>query len=308
MITYKLTFNEYFDVKARETEHLNILMDNDLCIFIDPYQVANNLENKWALLIYKRSKTFFEKLNRDFIAPNNRKDGLKFLNHLGEAGSFHLGYSDGLKGKGIANTKAEVIYDSLRANKFAQQNISVTNEAHNILLLVKGIGPDNMSDTLANVCRDIFCDFTEMECLKYGIKTYSTKVEFFNATTQEWDMKEVNLPMYNGKSIILVPQFLCSSERSYHVHYNYFIARNKIAKDLIEGVISIKNKEKLIKTLKSGEEKPVVKHIYNTFKKPKDKLIDFVKQYNESLIEFKDYAKEHYPSISPDQLDDLCYN
>ena len=301
------TFNEHFGITEKKTEHLNILMDNDLEAFIDPYHIANNLNVMIAKKMYLRSKSFLETLNRTYIVPDDRRNGLKFLSHLHEANEYHLGYSHNNKGKGIGLTKAEVVFDSLSANKFAKAGVSVTNEAHNVLLLVKGIGQDNMSDTLANVCRDILAEFTLTQCIKYGIKVYETKIEYYDHSTEKWVTKKVSLPKYKGKHIILVPQFLSSGQRIYTNRYNWFISSNYISKEILNGTIKLDANGKFINKLKDGTEKPIIKNINNHFRKPKDKLIEFVKSYNGSLLDFQDYCKLNYPSIDLEKLTQL-YN
>ncbi|WP_438712036.1 hypothetical protein ACSTS3_06125 [Aquimarina muelleri] len=301
------TFNEHFGITEQKTEHLNILIDNDLEAFIDPYHIANNLNNMIAKKMYIRSKSFLERLNRTYIVPNDRKNGLKFLSHLHEANEYHLGYSYNNKGKGIGPTKADLVFDSLSANKFAKAGISVTNEAHNVLLLVKGIGQDNMSDTLANVCRDILAEFTLQQCLKYNIEVFERKIEYYDHSTAKWLTKKVKLPIYNGKHIILVPQFLTSGQRIYNNRYNWFISSNFISKEILNGTIKLDVDGKFITELKNGTKKPIIKNINNHFRKPKEKLIDFVKSYNGSLIDFQDYVKLNYPSIDIDKLLEL-YN
>lgn len=303
----QVTFNEHFGITEKITEHLNILMENDLEAFIDPYHIANNLNNIIAKKIYLRSKSFLENLNKTFIVPNYRKNGLKFLSHLHEANEYHLGYSHSNKGKGIGPTKADVVFDSLSANKFAKAGVSVTNEAHNVLLLVKGIGQDNMSDTLANVCRDILAEFTFQQCTKYDIKVFETKIEFYDHSSGKWINKKVNLPKYKGKHIILVPQFLTSGQRIYTNRYNWFISSNFISKEILNGTIKLGSNGSFINELKDGTKKPIIKNINNHFRKPKDQLIDFVKNYNGSLLDFQDYAKLNYPSIDLKKLIEL-YN
>ena len=68
--------------------------------------------------------------------------------------------------------------------------------------VVEGIGQDLMSDTISNVCRNIFAEFTEEQCLKYKIPTLKTKVRFYNPNSGKWETKEYNLPTYKGKKII----------------------------------------------------------------------------------------------------------
>jgi len=298
----KTNFDEHFSVHSKITKHINVLLESDLELFIDPYKIANNLDKRIAKKLYLRSKAFLEVLNQTYIVTNDRINGLKFLSHLKEANEYGFGYSKRKKGKGIGKTKAEIIFESLSNNKFAKQGISITNEAHNVLLLVKGIGQDNMSDTLANVCRDIFAEFTNQECLKYNIPVYPATIEFYDAVTESWLYKKVDLPIYKGKHIILVPKFLTNGGRIYSNYYNWFISSNYISKDILEGKIKIGDPSKFINQLKNGDKKAIIKNINKQFRKPKQDLIDFVKHYQDSLIKFQLHIKENFPDLTDDEI------
>lgn len=297
----KKKFNGHFNV-TKSTEHVNILLGSDLELFIDPYNIANNLQNKVAKRVYLRSKSFLEKLNRTYIVPNDRINGLSFLSHLQEANEYGFGYSKTNKGKGIGPTKAEVIFDSLSNNLFARGGVSITNEAHNVLLLVKGIGADNMSDTLANVCRDIFADFTYQQCLLHNIPTSKVQIEYFDSNTNCWMLKDVYLPSYAGKKIILVPKFLIGGERAYTTAFNWFISSNYLSKEILAGTLKVASPKGFINKLKDGTRRAIIKNINKHFKKPKGELVDFVKKYNGSLLEFQTHIKNNFPNISDEQL------
>lgn len=297
----KKNFNGHFDV-TKPTEHVNILLRSDLELFIDPYNIANNLENKIAKKVYLRSKSFLENLNRTYIVPNDRTNGLTFLSHLQEANEYGFGYSKTNKGKGIGPTKAEVIFDSLSNNLFAKEGVSITNEAHNVLLLVKGIGPDNMSDTLANVCRDIFAEFTYDQCVFHNITTSKVEIEYYDTNRSCWMMKEADLPSYGGKSIILVPKFLIGSGRAYPSAFNWFISSNYLSKEILTGTLKVDSSKGFINRLKNGTRRAIIKRINKHFKKPKGELVDFVKMYNGSLLEFQMHIKNNFPNITDDQL------
>lgn len=297
----KKNFNGHFDVK-KTTEHVNILLGSDLELFIDPFNIANNLENKIAKKVYFRSRSFLENLNRTYIVPNDRLNGLNFLSHLQEANEYGFGYSKTNKGKGIGLTKAEVIFDSLSSNLFAREGISITNEAHNVLLLVKGIGPDNMSDTLANVCRDIFAEFTYEQCLLHGIATSKVEIEYYDSTRNCWMLKDAHLPSFLGKTIILVPKFLIGSKRAYTSAFNWFISSNYLSKEILNGNLKSDNSKGFINRLKNGTKRVIIKNINKHFKKPKGELVEFVKKYNGSLLEFQMHIKNNFPHITEDQL------
>lgn len=297
----KKNFNGHFNV-TKSVEHVNILLGSDLELFIDPYNIANNLHNKIAKKIYLRSKSFLENLNRTYVVPNDRINGLAFLSHLQEANEYGFGYSKTNKGKGIGQTKAEVIFDSLSSNLFAREGLSITNEAHNVLLLVKGIGADNMSDTLANVCRDIFADFTYDQCLLHNIPTSKVQIEYFDSSRNCWMFKDVNLPSFAGKKIILVPKFLIGGERAYTSAFNWFISSNYLSKEILAGTLKVNSQKGFINRLKNGTRRAIIKNINKHFRKPKGELVDFVKKYNGSLLEFQMHIKTNFPHITDDQL------
>jgi hypothetical protein len=292
------TFKKHFGIPDKTpVDFVDIPLDGDIKLFLDPFLIANNRSSILYNNVYLQLRTFLEKLNRDFIVPNDRVNGLTFLDSLHEPNEYHLGYSDTNKGAAISETRAVTIFDALRNNRFAKAGVSITNEAHNVLLLVTGIGQDIMSDTIANVCRDIFAQFTTAQCLKHSIPTSSYVKHYFNPATGKWENMNFDLPSYKGKPIILLPINIISSKRSYVKHYNYFIAGNRIAKDILDGKIAVTQNGGLIKILSDGSRKAIVKRIYQTYRKPKSDLIQFVLDYNDSLEAFLDYAKENYPSV-----------
>ena len=298
------TFNTYFTkLKKRNIDFVDIPLGEDLEAFICPFLIENNkLANPIAFEVYERVHQFLIKLNRDFIKPNKRSEGIEFLSHLHEPNEYHLGYSDRNKGKAVSDVRAEVIYDALRNNVLAKQNAAITNEAHFVLLLVKGIGQDIMSDIIANVCRDIFANFTLKICTIYKDATVAEIIEFYNAITKKWETKKVNLPNFAGKPIILLPKFIISGGRAYVNLYNWFIARNYLSLEILNRKKPLTTDSKFIFKLKNGTRKAIVKKIYQTYRKPKNELIEFVKKFKGSLDEFVWYAKEHYPELDLDSL------
>jgi hypothetical protein len=299
----KITFTEHFSIpKSESIEFLDIPLDEDLEAFICPFLVVNGRDDRTLNNVYNQMQSFLQKLNRQFIQANDKENGLAFLSNLHEPNEFHLGYSKRNKGKAIAKSKAEIIFDALRNNSLARQGSTITNEAHNVLLLVKGIGQDNMSDSIANVCRNLFAEFTERQCGKYSLPTVPGKIQYYESGTGQWIYKEAHLPNYNGKKIILLPKKIMSGGRAYSSLYNYFIASNYISVDILNANAGVDHESKFIHKLKDGTKKAIIKLIYKAYTKPKEKLIDFVLKYQGSLLEFQLYAKEHYPELDLSSL------
>ncbi len=289
------TFNDHFNIDE-SVEYLNIPLDGDLRAFICPFNIVNTRQDTISGNVYYRNKSFLEKLNRECIKPNKVKEGLYLLSHLHESNEYHLGYSGVNKGKGVGSDKAAHIFSSLKNNQFASQGISVTNESQNVLLLVKGIGQDNMSDIISNVCRDIFAEFTYNQCVKHNIPTSEFEVNYYNSNTGNWDSMKQYLPFYNGRPIILIPKNLAVGEREFTSRYNWFIAKNNLSFDIINGTLKVSDFGKYVRTLSNGNRKAMVKYIFEDFKKPKEELIEFVIQYGDTtLINFQEYIKENFP-------------
>jgi hypothetical protein len=273
--------------------------DEDLQAFICPFLIESSKPDQLALRTSNRLKSFLAELNRTYIKTNDLKNGIPFLDHLHEPNEYHLGYSATNKGKAVSKSKAQEIFTSLRNNRFAKQGLSITNEAHNVLLLVDGIGQDIMSDIIANVCRDIFADFTTKICVKYSIATHKINIEYYNDASKKWERKIADLPI-NGSHIILIPNKLLSGGRAYSERYNWFISSNYISKE----ILNQKNPPKgTVVQMNDGTRKAIIKEIYKQYKKPKKDLIDFVLQYPNSLDEFIEYAKIHYPELKLDNLE-----
>lgn len=295
----KLLFSKHYAINPENIEFVDIPIENeDLLAFICPFLIENNSDINVVLKIRNRLKNFLSELNTTYIKTNDLINGIKFLSHLHEPNEYHLGFSNRNKGKAVSDFKAEQIFHFLRNNKFARQSLSITNEAHNVLLLVHGIGQDIMSDIIANVCRDIFADFTKNICNKYSLPTENIEIEYYNDISKKWERKKVKLPIYN-EHIILVPAKLLSGGRAYSNLYNRYVSSNHISKKILKQ----KNPPfGTVRLMKNGTKKAIIKEIYKQFKKPKKELIDFVLEYPKSLDEFIKYAKENYPALKIDQI------
>jgi hypothetical protein len=300
-----LTFKKHFNIpEQQQVDFLNIPLDSDLKAFICPFLIANNRQDKISNDLYIQIKDFFEKLNRDFIVQNDKPNGLNFLSKLHEPNEYHLGFSGSNKGKAIANPRAETIYDAFNNNRFAQQGISITNQAHNVLLLVEGIGQDIMSDTIANVCRNILVKFTQDQCMKHNIAMDQFNIDYYDILTNSWKTIDVELPSFIGKPIILIPQNIVAAGRNYANNYNNFIAGNYISVDILSGKIRLNNEGKFVQVLKNGTKRAIIKEIKKANIKQKGELIDFVLAYPDSLDQFLEYAKTHYPEIDLSNIKD----
>src|ERR1700740_3258726 len=96
----KTVKSHYGIPKITSVDFFDIPIDSDVEAFICPFLIANNRDKKLADAVYKQLNAFLTKLNKGFIMPNDRPNGLNFLSHLHEPNEYHFGSSDANKGKG----------------------------------------------------------------------------------------------------------------------------------------------------------------------------------------------------------------
>lgn len=290
-----LNFSDKFNIQNKsDIDFFDIFIDEDSKAFICPFKINNN-KSKISKSISRRMKSFFEKLNNDFIKINDRNGGIQFLSHLHEPNEIHLGYSSNSKGKAIEKTRGYIIYDALYRNRHTNKNSpkgSLSNESHNILLLIEGIGQDIMSDLILNVCRDILSEYTLKCCNKFNIPISKSSIEYYNSTISKWEKIEVELPFYKDKKIILIPNFLISKQKEYTAIYNRFIAKYYIAVKILNNKLDIQNRQDMIYVKKDGTQKPIIKKILEKYGRPKNELIYFANEYTDSLDKFSIYLKD----------------
>ncbi len=303
----KNSFAQYYGIKSSSVEFFDIPLDSDIEVFICPFLIENTkMRITFSKQVYDRLVSFLTELNKKYIKPNKRDMGVSFLSHLHEPNEIHFGFSTSNKGKAVAEEKATMIFDALRRNRFAKKGLHTTNQAHNVLLLVQGIGQDIMSDIILNVCRDIFAKFTNQIVKKHGIQNIEDfRCEYYDSKSKKWIKRNYKLPVYQGKKIILVPKKIVSGKRAYSARYNWFVSSNYISIQILNKPKISRKEQRLFKKLKNGTKKIIIKRVYDAYKKPKEDLIDFVINYPGSLDEFIQYAKENYPEID---LSDLSNN
>jgi len=86
------------------------------------------------------------------------------------------------------------------------------------------------------------------------------------------------------------------------MHYNKFISKEYIAPELLSGKRKATRNVLMIRTLKDGTKRAIIKEIYKTYKKPKQDLVNFVLEFKGSVDAFLAYCKEHFPELKLDNL------
>lgn len=120
-----------------------------------------------------------------------------------------LGYAaSSRRGSGVGTYLTELIVDTLVGSPQLQQR--GVRHVEEMQLLSAGIGPDRVSDIVANILKSFLVDYTQRQCAIWGleIKPGVPLTHVYNHSTAVWEDIHEDLPVsdVDGTAILLVPR------------------------------------------------------------------------------------------------------
>lgn len=219
-------------VKQDNLPFVDVVLDNDNLLFIDPRQIQNSSARSDKAIkdcLYK----FFGHLVAS-IAGGNRRRTLELLNGIEEPKETRLGYGrNNSNGRSAGPQIKQKLIDAIANNPVIKAK-KVSNLS-DISFFIPDVGIDRISDISTKVIKRFLIEFTQKQCRAFGIpmKTVSQK-SILNPGTLEWEKKSVELPVFNDggadKSIIFVPKHFVNRKTDADSSFNCFFrfARNYI--------------------------------------------------------------------------------
>ncbi|GHO76445.1 hypothetical protein KSD_42160 [Ktedonobacter sp. SOSP1-85] len=113
-------------------------------------------------------------------------------------------------------------------------------------LHIDGLGPDKVSDLIANVIKNHLADFTQEVCDHYNVETRPCVVNlFWDADTLQWASKSYDLPVKGRDSYILIPKDFVRREqdtvnhRHFYDHYvlDFYVREKQTALDSLAAAL-----------------------------------------------------------------------
>lgn len=254
----KETVSSFFNLNKlqSELEFLDVRLDTDVKLYIDPSSFAL-LDNNWGRECTKLIRDYFQKVI-NYIKQGNKNKSLELLSGLREPNEIHLGSSKGYStGKGLGNSRANKLYDSLSTSKAVSTGLLVDLEQ--TAFMIDGIGPDMISDTVANIIRKKLIEFTQMMCKKYDIQTSKVNSGLILDLDKEcWENTKVDLPgakspKGNYEKLLLIPKELVRRTPGYEAR--------KFNNDNIIPIIIKRDFSKGLGQLVNGSLKPYTKEM-----------------------------------------------
>lgn len=147
------------------------------------------------------------------VTTENAPAGLRLLKNFREPWETRLGMSQtGFHGHGGAEDIGARIWDALTADLEALVRVGVLQHLEDLALFVDGIDRDISSDITTRVVFGPLADFTAEVLRQYPQFTagrHRTGVvdrQVWNPTTENWSSREMELPLVDGRPLVLVPR------------------------------------------------------------------------------------------------------
>ncbi|WP_319548088.1 hypothetical protein [Desulfogranum marinum] len=224
----KLLFSHYFDIEEKVLDEygaLNICLDSDLPLFIDPFLLfaSDNLEYQ---KLHKQIVGHLISLKKIAIEKQDLSDLNLF--RFPEIRQNWLGLCKyGNQGKGLGPKFAKNIISAFNGFFINFGDEEVTSESHieKLTLIDSGVGKDFISDFSANLILEYLLEYTErfakLHLEEHQRKIFSVRCVFDEAL-QIWKPKKFELPyLYleeNGDFILLTPMDILTKDSSFINH------------------------------------------------------------------------------------------
>jgi hypothetical protein len=282
-----------------ELDFVDVPLNTDLAVFVEPAAIKS-LETPWSNQCVALLQDFFSHVLAS-VRAGDKHTAVRLLSSLSERNEFHLGYSRGRsRGHAFGSGSAGSVWDSLLKSKAARTG--VLQDLEDTALLIRGIGPDMISDAVCNIIRGPLIDYTQDMCRYYGIP--------MNGQVQSgpiWDMQRkgwvnrfVELPVALGEKVILVPKTIVRHHATYDVGDYY---RNYLLVELQKQHMAAGT---LVTVLKDKSRKVLKKSLKEHYGKTKDDIADVTAQNPNVLAKYKSYKTNNpLPPISNAVLSEL---
>lgn len=227
-------FSQFYKLPVTGEEiWLDVRMDKDIALFIDPFFVFRS-----EIPVFRNAQqNFFKFFQTTFELAHEAKSSSTALKKLESILSFpevmeiRLGLSVGEGGSGPGKKFAKACAGALI--RLCEQGYRGLDHFEEIEIFTKGIGPDGISDATANILKYELIQYTQEICRDLAIPTKKFLIDNakFDFQNRRWDHLVFNLPenpYLRNKAILLVPkEFLCAIHAIGSDRFSEFVSRNK---------------------------------------------------------------------------------
>lgn len=209
-----MLFSEQFNVeKTEEDDWLDIIIDNDTKLWIDPFLIFKEPDGEWRdghAKVIKHFETCFSLIAEGRMNPYSLpyQKAIKLLTFK-EPKEFCLGHTaQGVNGAGGGDGYAKLIAKAMV--EAIRRGLDDLQHFEELGILEKGIGADRIGDMTCNILKSQFIEYTKEVAARHKIKTFPRLIKNarYDERTKRWENAIHDLPInpYNNYPILLTPE------------------------------------------------------------------------------------------------------
>lgn len=271
-------------------------LNSDVPLYIDPYAITKD-QTVLAENCHNNIVSFFQTL-LDAIRNGDKKI-IKSLvtGHLSEPKELHLGVSRSARGgRGLGTVQENQVVNAVAGSTAAKSG--VIQSIQELELHIEGIGPDKVSDLIANIILAELAAYTEEICKEYGIPTnYIAVSGYWNSSTKEWDGGYFNLPSRGTHSYILVPKRFVRHAKDLMNHREFYekYILNTLKRELLTAGDS------LVQTLKNGTRRVTKKSLKEDprFELNKEFISQYIMENPDVMASYRNELISRFKPVDP---------
>ncbi len=219
-----LYFADVFRVSPRVLARygaFNVSLISDLPLFVDPFLVFNSRKPAYRKLhreIVRYLKFLYRKAQSQSLTPGLIDAWYRFP----EIEENWLGFSEtGNKGRGLGPKFAAALHGNLNILLGGLNSGGVAKDVHleKLCLINDRVGKDNVSDFTTNLIHGFLLKYTEAFARRHVDKSQRRLLRIrkarFNYQTETWQTGSFDLPVHQGKHVLLTPEDLLTKDATW---------------------------------------------------------------------------------------------
>ncbi len=176
---------------------VDFLLDGDVPLYLDSYAITKD-GSEMSARCHKAIVSYFQAM----VDAAKQKDEQRIQDlirgRLSEPKEIHLGVAQTARaGIGLGRVQEGQIIQAITQSSALTSG--VIQDIQELELHIDGLGPDKVSDLIANIIKGHLAEFTQDVCRDYQVETRPCVVDFFwDSNALEWTSGRYNLPAREG--------------------------------------------------------------------------------------------------------------
>lgn len=219
----KISRHLNLDATQHEIDFIDIDIDNDTPLFIDPHFLAARTDS-WSMDATRNIRSFFRHF-LTLVRSGEKGKALELFRFLREPNETRLGLSKRRsQGRGVGDEDAQKIFNSLLSSKAVKSRL--VEDIEDCRIFVEGVDRDKVSDMATNIIRKQLIAYTQKQCRLWKVPLTENVPSgmIWNRAEKRWEESHTEMLVLGPRRLLLVPKAIVSynlayTPQRYHQHF-----------------------------------------------------------------------------------------